>query len=224
MTSRTTPATQLLVMAKAPVAGQVKTRLCPPATPEQAADIAAAAIADTLDAGTAATSAGTFASRTVVRAGRLPVPRGWQVRRQRGGPLADRLAHAFADTARRDVASLLIGMDTPQITPDLLRDIVARLAGADAVLGPAADGGWWALVLRDPSMADLLRAVPTSTPETGTRTFAALRRAGLRVRLATELRDVDTADDAWAIASQVAAHSRFAVAVRAHLTTPVVPA
>ena len=69
-------------------------------------------------------------------------------------------------------------MDTPQVTPELLGALrPARLTDADAVLGPAVDGGWWALGLRDRAHARVLASVPMSTPDTGRLTLAALRRA-----------------------------------------------
>jgi rSAM/selenodomain-associated transferase 1 len=201
----------LVVLAKAPRPGRVKTRLCPPCTPETAARVAAAALADTVAAVTAAPAV----RRTLVVDGTYPVPPGWSVRPQRGNGLGERLAHAFADTALPGVPTLLVGMDTPQVTAALLADAAAALANADAVLGPAADGGWWALGLREPAHAAVLPAVPTSTAETGARTRAALLRRGLRVAPLPELRDVDTAADAWAVAALCATGSRFAAAVPA---------
>jgi hypothetical protein len=193
----------LLVLAKAPVAGRVKTRLCPPCTPPQAARIAAAALADTIDA----VSACPASSRTLVLDGVHPVPPGWSSRPQVGPDLGARLAHAYVDGP-----SLLVGMDTPQLTADLLSAATDQLCHADAVLGPAADGGWWALGLRDPGHAAVLRHVPTSTATTGADTVAALRHLGLRVVLLPELSDVDTAADARAVAALCPPNSRFATA------------
>jgi glycosyltransferase A (GT-A) superfamily protein (DUF2064 family) len=112
-------------------------------------------------------------------------------------------------------------MDTPQVGADLLADAAARLCGegllceaVDAVLGPATDGGWWALGLRDPRVATAVATVPTSRADTGARTLAALRAAGLRVGLLPELTDVDTAADAITV-STAAAGTRFAAAVAA---------
>jgi rSAM/selenodomain-associated transferase 1 len=201
----------LVVLAKAPRPGRVKTRLCPPCTPEGAARIAAAALADTVAAVTAAPAV----RRTLVVDGAYPVPPGWSARPQRGDGLGERLANAFADTALPGVPTLLIGMDTPQVTAAGLAAAAAALADADAVLGPAADGGWWALGLRDPAHAAVLPGVPMSTAETGARTRAALLARGLRIAALPELRDVDTAADAWAVAGQCAAGSRFAAAVPA---------
>jgi uncharacterized protein len=208
--------TQLLVIAKAPVPGQVKTRLCPPCTPRQAADIAAAALADTLAAGYAAPTA----RRTIVLSGQYEPPPGWSCMPQRGDGLGDRLAHAFADTAQPDVGTVLIGMDTPQVTAELLDTVASGLDDADAVLGPAFDGGWWTLALRDPAHAQALRTVPMSTADTGAATVAALRARGLRVRLTATLRDVDTARDAWGVAPQCPSGA-FAAAVRRHLPRAV---
>lgn len=99
--------TQLLVIAKAPVPGLVKTRRCPPFTHRQAADIAAAVLTDPLAAATAAE----FDRRTIVLSGQYETPLGWRQVPQCGDGLAQRLANAFADTARPGTASVLIGMD-----------------------------------------------------------------------------------------------------------------
>lgn len=207
----------LLVLAKAPVPGRVKTRLCPPATPAQAARIAAAALADTLDAVRAVRGA----LPVVALGGRREdvdpaVLRGLSVLGQRGVRLGERIAAAHADAAvlapGRSV--LQVGMDTPQLCAGLLAECLARLGGRglDAVLGPATDGGWWALGLRNPLDAGLLREVPTSRADTGERTLAALRAAGLRVAMLPELSDVDTAADAALVAAE-APGGRFATAV-----------
>ncbi len=196
----------LLVIAKAPVPGRVKTRLCPPCTPHQAAVLAAAALEDTLDAARATTAARRF----LVLDGTLSRPAaGFAVVPQRGAGLDARLAAAFADTARAGVASFLVGMDTPQLTAARLDEALATLATADAVLGLAEDGGWWGLGLRDPAHAAALAGVPMSTGQTGRLTAAALRTRGVRIRTLPTLRDVDTVADAAAVAAD-APWSRFA--------------
>lgn len=200
--------TQFLVVAKSPVPGRVKTRLCPPWSLEQAATIAAAALADTIVTVTRSAAA----ARTLVVDGAYPTPPGWDRLPQRGGPLSDRLANAFA--AARSGPTVLLGMDTPQISTDLLAQASAY-AAADATLGLAEDGGWWALGLRDTSHAAVLRDIPTSTDETGARTLAALRGQGLRVRLLPVLRDVDTAADARSVAMLCRRDSSFRAAVEA---------
>ena len=197
-------ATTLLVIAKQPVPGRVKTRLVPPCTHEQAASLAEAALADTLHAVLRVPAR----RRVLVLEGRPGpwLPAGFDVVAQCGGLLDERLAGAFA--AVRGPA-LLIGMDTPQVTPDLL---TVDWQAADAVFGPATDGGFWALGLRVPDPA-LLRGVPMSTTSTGAIQRARLVAAGLRVADLPSLRDVDTAADAVAVARQ-APQSRFAARVR----------
>ncbi len=210
--------TVLVVLAKAPVAGRVKTRLCPPLTPEQAADLAAAALLDTLDAVRAVRDGRPLVALTgdlagAARAGELATAlRGLALVDQRGRDLGERIAAAHADAATLGGPSLQIGMDTPQVDGPLLADAAARLCRVDAVLGPAVDGGWWALGLRDPRHAALVAGVPTSRDDTGEQSLAALRAGGLRVELLGELRDVDTIADATTVAA-AAPRTRFAAAV-----------
>lgn len=210
----------LMVMAKAPEAGEVKTRLCPPATPAEAADVAAAALLDTLDAMAAVPDARTLVAMTgrlaaAARAPELVVAlRRTTTTWQRGDGLGERIVAAHADTAHRFPGrpTLVLGMDTPQVDAGLLTECLARLSCADAVLGPATDGGWWALGLREPGNAALIEYVRTSRDDTGELTLRALRAAGLRVGLLPELRDVDTAEDATE-AARLAPGGRFAAAV-----------
>jgi uncharacterized protein len=200
-----TVAVQVLVLAKAPVAGRVKTRLCPPLTPAQAAEVAAAALADTLDAVRAAP----VARRVLVADGALGAP-GFERLEQRPGDLDERLAGAFED-AGAGLPALLIGMDTPQVHPALLARAARTLAAGHDVLGLAHDGGWWVLGLQHPD-GDLLRGLPTSRGDTGRRQLARLRAAGRRPRMLPTLTDVDTASDAVEVARQAPA-GRFAAAV-----------
>jgi rSAM/selenodomain-associated transferase 1 len=200
----------VIVLAKAPVPGRVKTRLCPPCTPEQAARVAAAALADTLEAVAAldgrrpVLALDTGADATPIRLAGLDR---FTVIPQRGRGLDERLAAAFADVAG---PALLVGMDTPQVTPALLARSVARLVepGIDAVLGSAVDGGYWAVGLRAPTDAAFL-GVPMSTACTGVAQRDRLAALGLRVAMLPVLRDVDTAADARAVAAAVPG-SRFA--------------
>ena len=212
----------LLMVAKAPVPGLAKTRLTPPATPYQAAEIASAALLDSLDAVLATPGAVPVVAMTgnladAVRGDELRSRLGTAfVVEQRGTTFADRLANAHADAARHcpGLPIVQIGMDTPQVTPERLAATAAALADADAVLGPAADGGWWVLGLTDPAAAQALRAVPMSTPDTFRDTWDALVNASLHVGKADELSDVDTIADALRVAEEIP-YSRFAAAVGA---------
>lgn len=197
--------TTLLVIAKEPLPGRVKTRLTPPYSPDEAAELAAASLADTLDTVLAAP-----ARRRVLVLDGQPgpwLPAGIEVVPQCAGGLDERLAAAFAGCAG---PALLVGMDTPQITPGLLAPALGPDAwqDCDAWFGPAVDGGFWALGLADPDPG-LLRGVPMSRPDTGALQRARLTGAGLKVHDLPTLRDVDTADDAGKVAA-AAPESRFA--------------
>lgn len=201
----TRAAAQLLVIAKAPVPGRSKTRLSPPLSPERAARVAEAALADTLH-----TVARVRASRRVLVLDGATgpwLPKGFEVIPQRGGGLDERLTSAFEDAGG---PSLLIGMDTPQVAAGLLEDALDRLVcpGVDAVLGPALDGGWWAIGLRRPD-PDVFLGVPMSTRFTAAMQRRRLSRLRLRTTDLPALRDVDLIQDALAVASIVPG-SRFA--------------
>jgi glycosyltransferase A (GT-A) superfamily protein (DUF2064 family) len=183
-------------MAKEPVPGRVKTRLCPPCTPVEAAEIALACLRDTLDA----VAASDATRRVLVLDGRPGdwLPEGFEVLPQVEGDLSERLGAAIAAVGG---PLLVIGMDTPQVDATLLGCATAELSrpGVDAVLGPAADGGFWALGVRDPDPACVV-GVPMSRPDTGALQRRRLEDRGMRVVELAELRDVDTVQDALAVA------------------------
>lgn len=216
-----------LVVAKAPVAGLAKTRLGALVGDVVAARLAAAALLDTLDACEQAVGA---ARVHVAMAGDLDAAEQSQELRRRlasydvfeqcAGGFDVRLAQAHGTVATRapGAAVVQVGMDTPQLDADLLTGAAEDLADHDAVLGPAVDGGWWVLALRDPATAAALVGVPMSTDGTCDHTRQALVAAGLRVGQTAVLRDVDEVDDARAVAA-LAADSRFAHAWRALAAT-----
>lgn len=217
----------VVVLAKAPVAGRVKTRMCPPATPAEAADLAAAALLDTLAAAAAVPGAETVVAldgdlTDAARADDVAAAlAGRWVLDQRGAGLGARIAAAHADAAALlpGRATIQIGTDTPQVEPTVLGGCAGLLDAADAVLGPAVDGGWWLLGLRDPRAAALIADVPTSRSDTGERTLRALRAGGLRVAVGPELRDVDTVADAIEVA-RAAPGTAFAAAARELAAVP----
>lgn len=211
-----------LVVAKAPVPGQVKTRLAATVGDATAADLAAAALLDTLDTVTDTP----FIARVLALTGDLEKAKcgdairasiqGFQVIDQRGRTFAERLAHAYTDAAAAAgcAAILQIGMDTPQVTVDLLTRCARRLESAPAVLGPACDGGWWVLGVRDSAVAACLADVPMSTPDTGALTAAALSRSGVGIAFVEELADLDTIEDVARVRAACPPSSRFARASR----------
>jgi glycosyltransferase A (GT-A) superfamily protein (DUF2064 family) len=212
-----------LVVAKAPVPGLAKTRLAAAVGDRTAADIAAAALLDTLDA----VAATPVAAQVVALTGELDdASAAVEIRRrleaftvvgQRGHDFADRLANAYVDavTAAGDRPVLQIGMDTPQVSAGLLTRCATALLDAEAVLGMARDGGWWVLGVRSAMLADCLRGVPMSQPDTGDLTCKALRDQGIDVRLVEELADVDTVGDVDTVRRECGPDSRFARVTRA---------
>jgi hypothetical protein len=216
-------AVQIVVLAKEPVPGRVKTRLTPPFTPREAATLAEAALADTLEV----VRRTRVVRRVLCLAGEPTfwLPDGFDVIPQQGAGLDERIAAAMWDTyAGLPLPTVLIGMDTPQVTAGLLEAAAEPLARtmADAAFGPAEDGGFWLLGLRRPDPA-LVRGVPMSTSRTGDLQLARLAGAGLRVRRLPRLRDVDDATDAAVVAGQ-APGGRFAAALRAAQAQPVLAA
>jgi uncharacterized protein len=199
----------VLVVAKAPVAGRVKTRLCPPLSFEEAAAVAASALADTLDA-----VAACHAERRVIALDGAPgpwLPAGFEVIPQRGAGLDERLANAWTDVwSGAGAPGVQIGMDTPQITAselDGLLSVVVDPHHRRAVLARAEDGGWWAIGLpgggADPGATDagaVFTGVPMSMPRTATAQERRLRRLGYDVVAGPVRRDVDTAADLLAVA------------------------
>jgi rSAM/selenodomain-associated transferase 1 len=195
----------LVVIAKAPIPGRSKTRLCPPCTPVQAAGLAEVALRDTL----AAVAAAPARRRLIALDGS---PGGWlraglEVIPQVEGGLGERLAAAL-DSAGGP--ALVVGMDTPQLSAADLAAAAAPLDGgrADAVLGPAHDGGYWTIGLRSPD-ARAFAGVPMSSERTCAVQRRRLGELGLEVAMVHELRDVDTIADARAVAAS-APYTAFA--------------
>lgn len=196
----------MIVVAKAPVAGQAKTRLCPPLTPASAAAVAAAALGDTVR-----TVGAIPGVRRILALAGSPADLGtldvgaFDVIGQRGETFGEKLTHAFADAQTRDDGgpTVLVGMDTPQLTSRHITDAIIALSRHDAVIGRAADGGWWLLGLNQPSLAGVLMDVPMSSDETYARTRTALADKGLDLHDLPVLRDVDTIADAIEVAALI---------------------
>jgi rSAM/selenodomain-associated transferase 1 len=208
----------LVVIAKSPQPGRSKTRLCPPCTPAQAAMLAEAALRDTLAALAAAP-----ARRRVLALDGEPgpwLPRGFEVLEQRGDGLGERLGHALEEAGG---LGMVVGMDTPQLSPALLAHAARALRrpGTDAVLGPALDGGYWTIGLKDPDPA-VFEGVPMSSSRTCDAQRRRLAELGLRVAMLPWMRDVDTIDDAHAVAAACPGSAFAAVLARSQQTRPTI--
>jgi uncharacterized protein len=202
----------LTVIAKEPLSGSVKTRLCPPFTHEQAAALARACLSDTFDAVLAEVGRQCDVRATALIDGEVGswIPDGVDVIDQRGEGLAERLANGFDDLG----PGVIIGMDTPGCDRWLAAALGAVMAGVDTI-GLTVDGGYWAIGLAsvDRSVFD---SVPMSTTSTGIAQLRRLHRCGRQVRLLPMVHDLDTVDDI-AVVARGAPHGRvgaFASRVR----------
>lgn len=179
-----------VVVTELPGAARLRNRLSPPYTPDQAALLADAALADTQRAVTTVLSGGVTPGRATVAAGPQD---------------------ALAGAAWRRTPCLLVGAATPQVGRGLLHRAVALLDDFDAVLGPAAGGGWWAFGLRRPAYAAALSSMPDALTDTASLALAALR-LGVRVAMLPTLTDVTSRDDVHDVARLCPPGSAFAVA------------
>ena len=196
------PTRALVVLARAPELGRVKTRL--------AREIGeAAALQAYREVGTAVLGAvGRLGDCDLVVA-YTPADRKGPVRAwlgpapayepQRGGDLGARMLGAIASRFAAGAAKVLvIGTDCPDLDPELLEAAFAQLDRSDAVLGPAADGGYYLVGMKRP-IPEVFQGIPWSTPATLSATLARAAAAGISVALLEERRDIDTAADwrAW---------------------------
>jgi uncharacterized protein len=201
------------VIAKAPVPGQVKTRLSPPCTPEQAAEVAAAALADTL-AAVDDVARVTVARRVLLLDGDRQswMSTAFEVVAQRGAGLEQRLCNGFVDLG----PGVIIGMETPHVAAALTNAVAAARRGVDSI-GLATDGGYWMIGLSAASAAianELFDGIPMSSTHTGLAQLRRLQAHGRQVQLLPIARDLDTFDDLRAVAESGRTGSLAAVAAR----------
>ncbi|WP_066516383.1 TIGR04282 family arsenosugar biosynthesis glycosyltransferase [Curtobacterium ammoniigenes] len=222
----------VVIVAKECLPGRVKTRLGRSIGMDAAARVASASLEATMRTARSLP----FDRRILLYDGTTP-PAGsedFEILPQVAGDLDERLGAMF-DVM--DEPTLLVGMDTPQWTADHVAPILASAANpaaydtnsaahdtdpatsdadaandVDAWIGLAADGGFWALWLRDPDGA-LTRGVPMSRSDTGRQQLAALRARGLRVEHLPQLVDVDELEDARTVAATMPG-SDFAITLQ----------
>lgn len=200
-TPPTPPATsRVIVFLKAPRPGHVKTRLAAALDDDAAAAIYRVLIERTLAA--LKPFPGVELRHTPADAADEVRPwlrQDWHLADQGDGTLGDRLLRAAREASSAGVTRLvLVGTDCPGLTTADIDEAFDRLEDHDVVLGPALDGGYWLIALRQPEPA-LFHDIPWSTPGVFHATLERARAAGLRVHVLRTLRDVDTLEDwrAW---------------------------
>jgi len=193
------PACAIVVMAKEPEPSKVKTRLCPPLSPGQAADLYEAFFLDTVSlvSGIEHTdvfvaydpdTAHDFFSRIVSPAVKC-IPQG-------RGDLGDRLSRISHQVFLRGYRKvILLASDTPHLPQDVIRSAIARLDEIDVVLGPCDDGGYYLIGLRFPSPR-MFSGIPWSTSQVLDRTIQRAQEAGMTWEMLPPGYDIDTWEDA----------------------------
>ena len=194
----------LVIFAKAPTPGKVKTRLCPPLTPDEAATLHGSFVLDMLE-------------RTKLAVAKLQLPchrylacapsselvffkimeerQGVRLLDQVGEDLGQRMHNIFVDLFTKGYKQVIIlGSDVPTLPLSVYQDACTMLGRSDVVLGPALDGGYYLIGLKQPAER-LFTGVPWSTDQVLTVTQQNAKTLGLSVQLTTAWRDVDTITD-----------------------------
>lgn len=148
----------IVVFAKAPRPGEVKTRMCPPLTPEQACGLYACLLADVLAETAVAARRNDLAPFVAVHPAKAcgeiarAAPPGFTVVPQRGRNLSQRMAWAVAERAASGAPRVLLrGSDSPLLDTDVVARALATLDEVDLVLCPDRDGGYNLVGLRRPA-------------------------------------------------------------------------
>ena len=188
----------LIVVAKEPVPGLTKTRLCPPFTPEDAAEFYRCLLLDTLELMKRFDLADRSMAYTPLEALSSFIeiaPESFHLFPQAGANLGERLAHALDhhfQLGYRRVA--VMNSDGPTLPLAFLEEAFSSLDSADVTLGPGHDGGYYLIGMKR-LHAELFDGIPWSTEQVVPQTLAVCRRLGLKVHLLSEWYDVDVAAD-----------------------------
>ena len=200
----------LLVVAKQPFPGQTKTRLCPPLSYIQAADLYECFLRDSLNI-----------MREVPgvqrRIGFLPDNAQSYFRKlapdlelicQNGDSLGERLDHLLTDAlVSGSQRAVVMDSDSPTLPADYISQAFDRLSDADVVLGPTRDGGYYLIGMKQPQ-SHLLRQVQMSTPHVLADTLALAESTGLTVSLLPTWYDVDTITDLYQLDEEITRWSK----------------
>ncbi len=207
--SRLAPHAALVIFCKAPIPGQVKTRLCPPLTPDEAATLHGSFVLDTLERTKAAVAKlklpldrylACAPSSTLVFFKIMEERQGVTLIDQVGDDLGARMNQAFETMiARRYKRVLIVGTDVPTLPLDHFQQALALLETNDLVLGPALDGGYYLIGLKR-TVPGLFVGIPWSTERVLGLTQEKATNLGLKTALISPWRDVDTIEDVQTLA------------------------
>ncbi len=196
--------TALVIFAKAPIPGQVKTRLCPPLTPDEAATLHGSFVLDTLERTKAAVAKFKWPldrylacapASTQVFFRIMEERQGVKLLDQVGDDLGARMNHAFETLfAKGYKRGLIVGTDTPSLPLERYQQALVALESHDLVLGPALDGGYYLIGLTR-AIPDLFTDIPWSTDQVLALTQKKAGVLGLKTALLASWRDIDTIDD-----------------------------
>ena len=192
----------LVLFAKAPFPGRVKTRLTPLLSPVQAAEFHRACVCDAWEKveQVAATSRYFYSDYAWAEPAAPASPE--QRALQRGADLGDRMFNCFQELQVLGHSRIVIvGSDSPTLPRACIEQGLAALDRADAVIGPSEDGGYYAIGCRQP-YPGMFAGVPWSSAETMLRTEENLRALGLKVHLLPLWYDVDTPTDLRRLAGE----------------------
>lgn len=203
---------RLLVFARAPQLGRVKTRLCPPLNPEQALRLHRALVEDTLERLGNLPRAGLerwlYLSEALQSPDDLQVPPNWEQRLQEGDDLGARLKHAFGQAFDENVERVVvIGSDSPTVPIQCIDEAFDKLSRHDVVLGPALDGGYY-LLGSSRLVPELFEHISWGSPTVLQETIEALQRSGASCSMLIEWYDIDTAEDLARLREEVTFISR----------------
>lgn len=203
---------ELTLFAKQPLPGQVKMRLQPHYTPEQAAEIAAFMISATVELAVSGwpndVSLQAWPDQDHALFRELAARHGIHLATQRGADLGERMHNALSDGIARHRAAAILGCDVPQCRWEILDQANDWLARGQNVLGPTEDGGYYLIGLTQ-AQPGLFRDIPWGGPEVLAATLARARTLGVGFELLPRLRDVDTAEDLWLVAQCYEPLKRF---------------
>jgi rSAM/selenodomain-associated transferase 1 len=205
MVNRSATHPVLVIMARAPLPGQVKTRLIPSLSPEQCAELYRAMLEDTLAMAASVPLYLTYLAFTPSEQAdlfRSLVAEGITMLQQRGDNLGHRMANAVRELETKYSPVVIIGSDLPTLQPEALLQALKELETKDLCLGPTSDGGYYLVGLRR-GCGVVFEDIPWSTPDVLATTLRRAEAAGLSVALLHTLGDVDVIEDVAGLETEI---------------------